>query len=187
MVLLAIYVSMGRLLASNVGAYKAIILQVLNSRVPFTIEAERVSGEWQSFTPIIVLSGLRLSAAGSAEPPLELSEGRIGVDVLNSLRTGSLQMTRVALDDLSLRGELSAEGKLRITGLDGGGGRINEWLQEFLLNVELVMLNDNLLRLTLPSGETRDLDLSLLLSRDGSRRRRGTRGRPWRTPPCPSR
>jgi uncharacterized protein (TIGR02099 family) len=171
MVLLAIYVSMGRLLASNVGAYKAIILQVLNSRVPFTIEAERVSGEWQSFTPIIVLSGLRLSAAGSAEPPLELSEGRIGVDVLNSLRTGSLQMTRVALDDLSLRGELSAEGKLRITGLDGGGGRINEWLQEFLLNVELVMLNDNLLRLTLPSGETRDLDLSLLLSRDGSRRR----------------
>ena len=171
MVLLAIYVSMGRLLASNVGAYKAIILQVLNSRVPFTIEAERVSGEWQSFTPIIVLSGLRLSAAGSAEPPLELSEGRIGVDVLNSLRTGSLQMTRVALNDLSLRGELGAEGKLRIIGLDGGGGQISEWLQEFLLNVELVMLNDNLLRLNLPSGETRNLDLSLLLSRDGSRRR----------------
>jgi uncharacterized protein (TIGR02099 family) len=171
MVLLAIYVSMGRLLASNMGAYQTAILQVLNSRVPFTIEAQRVSGEWQSFTPIIVLSGLRLSAADSTESPLELSEGRIGVDVLNSLRTGSLQVTRVALDGLSLRGELTEEGKLRIPGLDGGGGQIGEWIQEFLLNVELVILRDNLFSLALPSGEIRDLDLSLLLSRDGSRRR----------------
>jgi len=170
MVLLAFYVSVGRMLVSNLGDYQAGILQELNARVPFTIEAERVSGEWHSFTPVLVLSGLRLSVANSSEPPLVLSEGRIGVDVLNSLRTRSLQMTRVALDDLSLRGELTAQGQFKITGFDGGG-QIGEWLQEFLLNVELVALRDNQLNVSLPNGEVRNLDLDLLLTRDGSHRR----------------
>ncbi|MEH6635753.1 MAG: DUF3971 domain-containing protein, partial [Halioglobus sp.] len=169
-VLLAIYVSLGRMLTANLGAYQGPILQVLNSRVPFTIGAQRVSGEWQSFTPVIVLSGLQLSAPGSAESPLELAEGRIAVDVLNSLRTRSLQMTRVALDGLRLRGELGAQGKFRLSGLDGGGGQITQWLEEFLLNVELVALHNNVLKLAMPNGEQRELDLELLLSRDGSYR-----------------
>jgi uncharacterized protein (TIGR02099 family) len=171
MVVLAIYVSLGRMLAFNLSTWQADILRELNSRVPFTIEARGVSGEWQSFTPIIVLKDLSLSAPDSTAPPLELSEGRIGVDVFNSLRTRSLQMTRVALDDLSLYGELTAQGKLQIRGFEGGGGQIGEWLREFLLNVEFVALRNNLLHLTMPNGEVRDLALDLLLSRDGSHRR----------------
>ena len=170
MVLLAIYVSVGRMLAANLGAMHSGILQEINSRVPFTVAAQGVSGEWHSFTPVIVLSGLRLSVVDNAEPPVELSEGRIGVDVFNSLRTGSLQMTRLALDGLSLRGELTEQGQFRIRGFDGGG-QIGEWIREFLLNVELVALRDNRLKLTLPGGEVRDLDLNVLMTRDGSRRR----------------
>lgn len=169
-VLLAIYVSVGRTLVSNVGAYKGAILQELNSRVPFTVDAQGVSGEWHSFTPVIVLSGLRLSVDGSNDSPLVLSEGRIGVDVLNSLRTRSLQMTRLALDELSLRGRLTEQGRFSIEGFDGGG-EIGEWLREFLISVEFVALRRNTLRLTLPDGEIRDLDLSLRLERDGSYRR----------------
>ena len=169
-VLLAIYVSVGRTLVSNVGAYKGAILQELNSRVPFTVDAQGVSGEWHSFTPVIVLSGLRLSVDGSNESPLVLSEGRIGIDVLNSLRTRSLQMTRLALDELSLRGRLTEQGRFSIEGFDGGG-EIGEWLREFLISVEFVALRRNTLKLTLPGGEIRDLDLSLRLERDGSYRR----------------
>ncbi len=172
MVLLAFYVSLGRLLASNLGAYQVDILRELNSRVPFLITAQGVSGEWHSFTPIIVLQGLSLSAPGSAATPLELSEGRIGIDVFNSLRTRSLQMTRVALDGLSLHGELGAQGELRIRGFSGdGGGQIGEWFRAFLLNVELVALRNNSLHLTMPNGEVRELALDLLLSREGSHRR----------------
>jgi uncharacterized protein (TIGR02099 family) len=170
MVLLAIYVSVGRLLVSNLGAYQSAILQELNHRIPFTIEAQRVHGEWHSFTPMIVLDDLRLSVQGSGEPPLVLSEGRVGIDVLNSLRTRSLQLTRVALDDLSLRGELTAEGKLKIKGFDGGA-EIVDWLHEFLLNVERVALRDNQLQLTLPGGESRNMVLDVLLTREGSFRR----------------
>lgn len=171
MALLAIYVSVGRMVTANLSAYKTVILRELEYRVPFDIEAQQVTGEWHSFTPVIVLTGLRLGVPDSSGASLELSEGRLGVDVLNSLRTGSLQMTRIALNDLSLRGEVSSEGKLRFTGFGSSGGEIGEWLQEFLRNVELIALRDNLLTLTLPSGEVRDLDVNLLFSREGSRRR----------------
>ena len=170
-VLLAVYVSVGRMLMSNMGAYQAGILQELNARVPFIIEAERVSGEWHSFTPVLVLSNLRLSPPRGDLRPLTLSEGRIAIDVLDSLRSGSLQMTRVELESLALRGELSEDGRFRLEGIDGSGGEIGEWLREFLLNVELISLRQNTLNLGLPGGERRQLDLSLRLERDGSRRR----------------
>jgi uncharacterized protein (TIGR02099 family) len=171
MVSLAIYVSVGRLLTANVAGYRTEILRELNARVPFTVEAQQVSAEWKSFTPVIVLTGLRLSVPGSSDPPLELSEGRIGIDGLNSLRTLSLQMTRVELTDLSLHGELSRDGALSLTGFDGGGGETAEQLREFLLHIELVALRNNRLILTVPGGEVRDLGLDLLLSRDGSQRK----------------
>ena len=123
-VMLAIYVSVGRMLTANVAGFRTEILQALNARVPFIIEARQVSGEWQSFTPVIVLTELRLSIPGSSNPPLELSEGRIALDVLNSLRTRSLQMTRIVLTDLSLRGELSREGVLRLVGFEGRCRRV---------------------------------------------------------------
>lgn len=169
-VLLAIYVSVGRMLASNIGAWQDDILRELNHRVPFTVEAQKVSGEWQAFTPVIILTGLRLSVEDSARAPLELSEGRVGVDVMRSLLTRSLQMTRLALDDLSLLAELTEEGRFRIRGFDGGGD-VGQWIREFLLNVELVALRNNRLTLTLPGGEVRDLEFNALLTRERSHRR----------------
>jgi uncharacterized protein (TIGR02099 family) len=170
-VLLAIYVSVGRLLTANVAAWQTGILQEINARAPFLVEAEHVNGEWQSFTPALVLTGLHLSIPGSPEPPLELSQGRIGVDVLNTLRTRSLQFSHMELVDLSLHGELSSEGSLRLQGFDGGGVEVAEQVREFLLNIELIKLRNNRLVLTMPSGEVRNLGLDLRLSRDGSHRR----------------
>ena len=70
------------------------ILQELNVRVPFTVEAESMWGTWQSFSPYIVMRGLRLSFPEQDLPPLAFSEGRIRIDVLNSLRTSALQVRR---------------------------------------------------------------------------------------------
>ena len=171
-VMLAIYVSFGRMLTVNLTPWRTAILQELNARVPFTVEAQQVSGQWQFFSPVIVLTGLRISFRGSSDAPLELSEGRIGLDVLNSMRTASLQMTRLELTELSLRGELSRKGNLRLVGFGdaAGAGGEGEELREFLLNVERVTLNNNLLKLTMPSGEVRDFDLNLVLFRAGSQR-----------------
>ena len=44
-VVLATYVSFGRLLMSSVKQYEVPILQALNERLPFILEAETVRGE----------------------------------------------------------------------------------------------------------------------------------------------
>src|SRR5512139_3296774 len=90
---LAVYVSAGRMLTSTMGAYRDSILRQLNAHLPFTLEARSLGGEWHSFTPVIVMSELRLRIPGSDQPPLELARGRIGIDVLQSIRSGTLQLT----------------------------------------------------------------------------------------------
>jgi uncharacterized protein (TIGR02099 family) len=169
-VMLAIYVSVGRLVASNVSHYEEAILAELNSRVPFDVEADQVAGEWQSFSPRIVLSGLRVTLPGMEQQPLALTRGRIGLDVLESLRTRSLQATQVELEGLSLSGELDENGRLRLTGFAGGQAELGQWVRAFLLNIERIALSENTLALALPGGETRTLDLDLELRRRGSQR-----------------
>ena len=82
LLMLAVYVSVGRLLIANVARYQEAILQELHVRLPFTVDAQHVSGSWHSFTPYIVLTGLRLSFPEDELPPLSLTEGRVGLDVL---------------------------------------------------------------------------------------------------------
>lgn len=170
-VLLAVYVSGGRFLAANLSNYQALLLRELNERMPFTVDAQQVRGEWRAFTPVIVMTQLRLGLPDSSSPPLELSEGRLGVDVLNSLRTRSLQMRRLALDGLTLRGEFSAAGELRLAGFGEGASESAAALREFLLNIESMELRNNRLLLTMPNGDVRNLQLDLQLSREGSERR----------------
>tara|TARA_R110001599_G_scaffold65838_2_gene185943 strand:- start:193077 stop:197018 length:3942 start_codon:yes stop_codon:yes gene_type:complete len=169
-VLLAIYVSVGRMLSSLTGAYQTEILQELNHRVPFFIDAHKVSAEWRSFTPVIVLEGLRLTLPGEFERSIELSEGRIAFDVAGSLTSRSLQVTLLRLKGLNLAAELDAEGAVRLRGFNGGDPLLGEWLESFLLNVERLALRDARLNLLLPDGEQRDFTLDLALSREGSRR-----------------
>lgn len=169
-VVLAVYVSVGRMLTSLTGAYQQDILRELNARVPFTLDARSVTAEWHSFTPVIILRGLRLAIPGSPGKPLELSEGRIGLDVISTLRTMTPRLTHLQLDGLSLAGELSDRGELSIRGFGGGDTELSSWLRDFVLNVERVVLADARLDLLLPSGESRQLALDLQLSREGSRR-----------------
>ncbi|RLQ21922.1 hypothetical protein DWB85_10055 [Seongchinamella sediminis] len=167
-VLLATYVSVGRLLSSNLQGWQDQVLDALNRRVPFQIHAQRISGEWHSFTPEILLDGLELVLPEREAVPLQLSGGRMGIDVSRSIATRSLQFTSLQLEGLTLVAELNAEGRLVIPGLTGSGGELGGWLQDFLLNIEYITLRDNKLRLLLPGGEQRDFALDLHLAREGS-------------------
>ena len=169
--LLALYVGLGRLLMASLGTYQNAIVQEINLRVPFDVEAQKVSGQWRSFTPEIVLTGLRLSLPEDPQSPVELAQGQVGIDVWGSLRSGSLQITHLIVDGLNLRGEIAADGKFRLRGFSSGQGESGQWLQTFMLNTELIQLRDNLLQLTLPGGELREFDLNLVLTRAGSYRR----------------
>ncbi len=155
---------------ANLERWQVDILQIVNSNVPFTVEAGRVSGQWRGFAPEIILSDLRLGFLSSGENTLELSEGRVTVDVLNSLRSGSLQLTHVVFVDLNLNGELDSDGRFSLRGLGEAEGASTAFLREFLLNVENMSLRNNVLHLRTPAGGLRRLGLDLRLSRDGSQR-----------------
>ena len=169
-VALAIYVSFGRMLMSNVEQFEVDILGEMNARLPFALDAKQVSGQWHFFSPELVFTELKLSIPGSSAPPYTLIRGRVTLDVLASLRTRSLQVSKLALDGLSLRGQLSSEGKFTVAGIVGDGDDIRRWLQEFLLNIESIDVTDNALALDLPNGQQRQLQLNVSLRRDGSRR-----------------
>ena len=169
-VVLATYVSFGRLLMSSVKQYEAQILQGFNERLPFTLEAQRVAGEWHFFSPEVVLTGLKVTIPGSSEPPIELNQGRITLDVLASLQTRSLQVSRLLLDALSLKGKLSDEGRFTIVGMGESRREMGDWLEQLLLNIESVDLTNNKLALSLPNNQLRLLQLDLALRRNGSNR-----------------
>ncbi|MEM6580706.1 MAG: DUF3971 domain-containing protein [Pseudomonadota bacterium] len=169
-VLLAVYVSVGRLLSSLSGSYQTEILQELNQRVPFDIKAQTVSAEWHSFAPVIVLRDLRLTLPDPAAQPLRLSEGRIAIDVAGSLVSRSLQMTLLQLKGLELSAELAADGSFQVTGFGTGDTELGQWLKTFLLNVERLALTESQFTLRTDVGGEQDYSLDLVLSREGSRR-----------------
>jgi uncharacterized protein (TIGR02099 family) len=169
-VLLAVYVSLGRFLMSNVGAYQQEILAQLNQRLPFKVEAREVLGEWHAFTPELVMRDLRLTFSTGEEVSVELNAGRLALDILGTLRARSLRGRRLELQRLSLQGEVSEDGRFRITGLGGGSGNFVPWMESFLASIEEVVLVDNTLRVALPGQEYRTFDLDLKLQREGRRR-----------------
>ncbi len=170
-VLLAVYVSLGQVLTSMTGSYQQQILKELNRRAPFTIDARSVGAEWHSFTPVLILQDLRLTMPGASGRAIDLTEGRIGIDVASSLRTWSLQMTRLQLDGLQLSGELTEQGRLRIRGFETGESSLRDWAENYLLNLDDLVLSGIQLELAMPAGELRGFELELQLSRERSRRR----------------
>jgi len=167
-VLLAVFVSSGRLLASMVADNQPWLVAQINARAPFVIEDGQLSAEWQGFSPVLVFTDLRLGFADGE--PLSLGGGRVSLDVWHSLVSRSLRFSRLRLQDLLLTGELAADGRFRLQGLGGGGGAAADWLQAVLLDIERVTLVANTLQLQLPAGEKEQLALDLTLLRDGSRR-----------------
>jgi uncharacterized protein (TIGR02099 family) len=169
-VTLAVYTSVGRLLMSNVGAWQHEILHQLNTRLPFTVEARDVRGEWRSFSPVLIFTDLQLHLPDTPQP-VALSGGQIALNVAGSLRSRSLQFSQLQVEGLHLQGSIDEQGAFHVAGFGGGGGGLGPWLQDALLTVEQIELVANSLVLTPPQGSARELALDLLLRRDGSTRR----------------
>ncbi|MEQ9463373.1 MAG: YhdP family protein [Haliea sp.] len=167
-VLLAVFVSSGRLLVSMVGENQDWLVAQVNARAPFAIEEGKLSAEWRGFSPVLVFQGLRLGFSDGE--PLLLGGGRVTLDVWQSMISRSLRFSRLRLEDLLLTGELAADGRFQLQGIGGGGGTAAAWLQALLLDIERVVLVANSLQLQLPNGEQEILALDLSLLRDGSRR-----------------
>lgn len=168
--LLAAYVGFGRLAMAHLNDYRQPLLTYLNRHVPFTVTAVSVDGHWRSFSPEVTLRGLELAFPEVDGPPLRLTQGVVGVNVLRSLFTGSLVLNRLAVEDLHLRSELAEDGRFTLLGFGSSSEGDGQWLQRLLLAVEDVELHENTLLVTLPDGSLREFQLDLQLQRRGARR-----------------
>jgi uncharacterized protein (TIGR02099 family) len=153
---------------SSVETYHTQILQQLNARVPFHIEAQKVAGQLRSFSPEIVLTGLHISIPGSLDPPIELAEGRISFHPLESIGAWFPQISKLSLDGLSLQAERTSEGKWLVSGLGSDDNATADWLEELLLNIESVDLINNAVLFAVPDQQPQQLVLDLALRREGS-------------------
>lgn len=170
-VLLAVYVALGRYVMSQLPAMRDPILSALNERLPFTVTADALSGGWTAFSPELDLSELVIEQASREGPPIAVRRGSVRVDVPASLSSRTLQLSRLEVRGLALDAKLTSEGTIEISGFSGGNGdAFVSWLEAFLPNVEQVTLTDNRLRLAMPSGQTAELVLDLSFNRQGNSR-----------------
>ncbi len=167
---LALYVSMGRFLMGNVAQFQDDILRELNARLNFVIEADTLRGRWESLTPYLELEGGRVLGDAHAESAMEVARLSLGFDLLNSVRTGSLQLYVLHVDTLRLHADINDAGELEIPGIPPGDEVLAEQVLRFVLNTERLQVDD--FELVLHQQEhLRTLHSTVRLLRDGSFRR----------------
>jgi uncharacterized protein (TIGR02099 family) len=174
-VLLALYVSVGRYGMSQIGAARGAILAQLNERLPFNVDAASLSGGWDAFSPRFTVQDLVLTQRDGDAPPLRVGQGTLRLDVPGSLAAGSLQLSELEISGLALAGRVTAEGGIEIEGFAASGsGALQSWLREFLPRVRLLTLLDSTLSLA-GDGGVRELQAELSLAREGNQRILNTR------------
>jgi uncharacterized protein (TIGR02099 family) len=170
-VLLATYVAVGRYFMLQLQDLREPLLDQLNRRLPFTVEAQSLRGGWSAFSPVVEFSDLRLVPGDSDEASVALTGGSLRLDAPASVASRSLQLSRLEIAGLELDAALLESGAIELRGFrTRGGTALRAWLETFLPNVQRVVLRDSRLRLETPAGRF-DLTLDVALDRDGNSRR----------------
>ena len=87
-VLLAVYVSFGRLLSNHVDRYREPIIDRINHSIPGQLETEHIALRWESFSPTLLLNEVVLygDSGGIAGTRVEFETAELSVDIFASLR-----------------------------------------------------------------------------------------------------
>ena len=103
-VLLAVYVSFGRLLSNHVDRYREPIVDRINHAIPGRLEAERIALRWESFAPTLILNEVILygDSGAIAGTRVEFEAAELSVDILASLRLWMPSVSSLAIKGLQV-------------------------------------------------------------------------------------
>lgn len=122
LVLLALYVSLGRQLTPMVSNYKNEIEQRLSESLGARVQIGQIEGEWQRFSPQFLITDLvvqGIAGDGQTLPAaLRLDQVSVAADIPASLLARQLVLASTNLDQLQLRFVQNSGGRW---GLDGVG------------------------------------------------------------------
>ena len=114
LVLLALYVSLGRELMPLLGEYRQEVQQQVQSAIGMPLQIGTLEGSWRDFGPMLVAHDVVL---GEGEGRIQLQTLRLKPDLLVGLFERRLKIQRVELVGLQLTLAQSAEGAWQVLGV----------------------------------------------------------------------
>ncbi len=114
LMLLALYVSVGRELTPLVAEYQAEIEARAEQTLGMPVRIGRVTGGWQRFAPVLLVHDVSLGEQASA---VHLQQVRVIPDVLASLLAGQIMLADLQVDGLRISVREGADGQWRLDGL----------------------------------------------------------------------
>ena len=166
LVLLAIYVGIGRQLITHIGDYRQDLEQLIIDKTGYGVSIGDIDGEWPLFTPVIQLTDVSFFPQNEPEKAFFFSSNvTINIGIVASLIAQQPRLKDLQIHGLNVAIEELESGQWRVNGIvlknnpkkdtsaDAGSGSI----VSLLLNQELITLSDSSLTLDVLGKPTRSI------------------------------
>lgn len=158
LVLLALYVSLGRQLVPLVAEYRQQLEDEAGKQLGIPVRIAELSGSWRGFEPLVVARDIQL---GEDPQGLRLARVRVVPDLLGSLLARQARIASLELEGLKLTLREGADGQWSLDGLPRSDKPSDpRQLLNFLLQTQRISLLDSQLEVA-PRGR-KTLSLSAL-------------------------
>ncbi|WLQ14578.1 YhdP family protein [Hahella aquimaris] len=128
LVLVATYLSLGRNFFDAVSVFKEDLELRLSASLGATVRMEALEGSWDGFDPVITLKNVTLTDPNKVDSAMTLDSLVVQPDMVKSLFSMKLALSRVEIGDVSVNLEQSLSGGWRLPGLEqkaNGGGALD--------------------------------------------------------------
>ena len=116
LVIMALYVSLGRMVVTNLGDYREEITAEISSYLQADVNIGNLKGDWKGINPGIYISDVTISEGGSS-PATHLGNLSIEIDSLASIVAGDLVIRHMEISDLKSEISVQDDGRLKVAGL----------------------------------------------------------------------
>ncbi len=169
LVLLALYVSLGRQLVPLVAEYRDDLARKASEQLGLPVAIGALEGHWRGFSPIIVVRDIQL---GEGTDSLRLERVRLTPDILGSVMARQPRIDSLELEGLHLTLREDEDGNWHADGLPSRGGDTDpRKLMDLLLTPHRLSLMDSQLTVLPQQANPLSLNYVGMTLRSGSRQR----------------
>jgi uncharacterized protein (TIGR02099 family) len=123
LILLAGYVSMGRILISNIDSFREDIAQQMTAALNVEVSLANISGTWHYLDPQIRVEGLVIGTLD--EPAVRIESASVMLDTIASIRERSVVVRQIETDGLTMALRQAEDGSWFVVGLPRSGKPFN--------------------------------------------------------------
>ncbi len=117
-ILIGVMVVLARLLLPLISGYREDVQQIASDMLGQPVEISKLSAQWRGFGPELVLKGIHLANPESSLATFQLTEVRVGIGIIDSLKSGILTPREITLYGVHLRIKRLSDGSIHLSGLD---------------------------------------------------------------------